>query len=74
MPVSNFPLHTAAPRENLQRFERGAHGAAMIDPRAERAWRALPLRLCVSHDEWHHAKTDRSSQSDGQQREQHLDI
>jgi hypothetical protein len=51
MPVSNFPLHTAAPRENLQRFERGAHGAAMIDPRAERAWRALPLRLCVSHDE-----------------------
>jgi hypothetical protein len=46
-----FSLHTAAPREILQRFERGAHGAAMIDPRAERAWRALPLRLCVSHDE-----------------------
>jgi len=46
----------------------------MIDPRAERAWRALPLRLCVSHDEWHHAKADRSSQSDSQQREQHLDI
>jgi hypothetical protein len=44
-------LHTAAPREILQRFERGAHGAVMIDPRAERAWRALPLRLCLSHDE-----------------------
>jgi hypothetical protein len=31
-----FSLHTAAAREIVQRFERGAHGAVMIDPRAER--------------------------------------
>ena len=32
------------------------------------------MRLWLSHDECHHAKAHRSSQSDGQQREPHLDI
>jgi hypothetical protein len=48
IPVSNFPCTEPRGREIVQRFERGAHGAVMIDPRA---WRALPLRLCLSRDE-----------------------
>ena len=36
------------PREIVQRLERGAHGAVMIDPRAEHT---LPLRLCLSHNQ-----------------------
>jgi hypothetical protein len=37
VPESNFGTHSRPAREIVQRFERGAHGAVMIDPRAERA-------------------------------------